>query len=338
MRERRTSTPGDEERKQRILDDGLGCLRRLHGDQTWEDWIGAGAAMMIVTEEAIAEVGASRWDKDNKRLVREFNRCWEEYEARLSSNYKPLSKQERWALREVMTNPEIGIWRGQLNGPQKRKLNHPNAVVNRWKASTQPHPREKRQPSPALSPALAERDRKIAELEARKGVIDPATLAQELAQAKVQLAQARARISELEARGEQPEAGADAAHREAEIAALKDENYKFRVELEARNYVIKTRNGGGLTRAQFRMLQQCCHPDNSASKETREKAIRLINQLGYVLCNEAELPSMDPQKFSTWARQLWVRRQQGIKEVKKYAKRRGQPKPSPRSPKNLPKT
>ena len=44
------------------------------------------------------------WDKDNKRLVREFDRRWEEYEARLSSNYKPLTKQERWALREVMTN------------------------------------------------------------------------------------------------------------------------------------------------------------------------------------------------------------------------------------------
>ena len=136
MKERRT-TPGDEERKQRILDHGLECLRRLHGDQTWEDWQGAGAAMMIVTEEAMAAVGTSRWDKDNKRLVREFNRRWEEYEARLRSNYKPLSKQERWALREVMTNPEIGVWRGLLDGPQKRKLNHPNAVVNRWKSDTQ---------------------------------------------------------------------------------------------------------------------------------------------------------------------------------------------------------
>ena len=38
MSQRHTSTPGDEERKQRILDNGLGCLRRLHGDQTWEDW------------------------------------------------------------------------------------------------------------------------------------------------------------------------------------------------------------------------------------------------------------------------------------------------------------
>jgi hypothetical protein len=161
--------------------------------------------------------------------------------------------------------------------------------------------------------------------------------AQLLEQAAARLQQAMANLRELEARlseAEQSQAGADA---QAEIAALRDENYKFRVELEARNRVFKTRAGGGLTKAQFRMLQQCCHPDNSASKDTREKAIRLINQLGYVLCNEAELPSMDEKKFSTWARQLWRRRQAEIKEVKKHAKRRGQPKASPRPSKNLPK-
>jgi hypothetical protein len=172
-----------------------------------------------------------------------------------------------------------------------------------------------------------------------------AALAKELAQAKQDLAQAKARtaelerqrmrIAELETRGEQPQAGADGG---AELAALREENYKFRVELEARNHAFKTRAGGGLTNAQFRMLQQCCHPDNSASPKTRAEGIRLINQLRYVLCNEAELPSMDPKKFSTWARALWARRQQEIKEVKKHAKRRRQaPKASPRPQRNLPK-
>ena len=83
-----------------------------------------------------------------------------------------------------------------------------------------------------------------------------------------ELEQAKARSAELEAGQGQAKAGVDATRWAAEIAALRDENYKFRVELEARNHVIKTRNGGGLTKAQFRMLQQCCHPDNSASKET----------------------------------------------------------------------
>jgi hypothetical protein len=186
---------------------------------------------------------------------------------------------------------------------------------------------------------VQELTRHIRDLEAENAEIRDKS-AQLLEQAAARLQQAMANFRELEARfveaveAEQAKTGANA---EAEIAALRDENYKFRVELEARNHVIKTRNGGGLTKAQFRMLQQCCHPDNSASKETREKAVRLINQLGYVLCNEAELPSMDPKKFSTWARQLWVRRQEGIKEAKKHAKRRrGQPKTSPKPSRSLP--
>jgi hypothetical protein len=148
----------------------------------------------------------------------------------------------------------------------------------------------------------------------------------------IEAEQAKARIAELEARGEQPQASAD-----AEIAALRDENYAFRVELEARNRVFKTRAGGGLTNAQYRMLLKVYHPDNPASEKTRNECLRLINQLRYVLCNEAELPSMDPKKYSTSAQQLWHRRQQEIKEAKKHTKRRAQPKASPRPPRNLPK-
>jgi hypothetical protein len=48
---------------------------------------------------------------------------------------------------------------------------------------------------------------------------------------------------------------------------------------------------------------------------------------------------MDPNKFHISFQTLWWKRRQGIKEAKKYAKRQrhGQPKASPRSPKNLPK-
>jgi hypothetical protein len=161
------TTPGDEERKARIKAHGLECLRRLHGDQTWEDWMGTGEAMMVITEEALAEVGATEWDPTNKRLVREFNERWDQYERGAGSNYKPLTKQERWALREVVTNPEIGAFRGLLDGPQKRRLNHPNAVINKWKASTRVKEPKERKPSDLLSPALAEKSKVIEQLEAR---------------------------------------------------------------------------------------------------------------------------------------------------------------------------
>jgi hypothetical protein len=111
------------------------------------------------------------------------------------------------------------------------------------------------------------------------------------------------------------------------------------VELGAWNHVIKTRDGGGLTNAQYRLLQKLGHPDDPLSDKNKNEAIRLINQLRYVLCNEAELPSMDSRKFHISLQTLWRRRQERIEEAKKRAKRqrRGQPKASPRPPKDLPK-
>jgi len=166
------TTPGDEERKARIKAHGQECLRRLKGDQTWEDWMGAGEALMVITEEAVVEIGASVWDGNNKRLVREFTERWDAYEAEAGSNYKPLTKQERWALREVMTNPEIGAFRGQLDGPIKRRLNHPNAVINKWKANTRAKEPKERKPSPPLSNALKEKNKVIEQLQARNAELE----------------------------------------------------------------------------------------------------------------------------------------------------------------------
>lgn len=142
-------TPGDEDRIARIKQNGLGCLSQLHGDVTWEDWMGAGAAMEIITEETLAAVNATEWDPDNKQAVKEFKRRWEDYEAGVGRNHKPITKQERWALREVMSNPEIGAWRSTLTGPEKRRLNHPNAVINKWRR------REKAKAIPAADKPLS---------------------------------------------------------------------------------------------------------------------------------------------------------------------------------------
>ena len=134
--EKTSMRTGDEDRIARIKQNGLECLGRLHGDQTWEDWQGVAAAMEIITEEALAAVGASQWDKDNKHAVKEFNRRWDDYETSAGTNHKPLSKQEHWAVREVMSKPEISAFRSTLTGPAKRRLNHPNAVINRFNGFT----------------------------------------------------------------------------------------------------------------------------------------------------------------------------------------------------------
>ena len=57
------------------------------------------------------------------------------------------------------------------------------------------------------------------------------------------------------------------ARLEDEIVTLRDENEGFRIVLEMRNHVVKTRDGGGLTGAQYKKFEMVFHPDNSASKE-----------------------------------------------------------------------
>lgn len=143
-------TPDDVERVQRIKAIGLTCLNHIHGDFVFEDWCGVGAALLVITEEALVAVGAFKWDPRNARMVKEFNQLWEQYEASAGTNRKPLSKQERCALREVMTNPAILAWRETLTGSEKRKLNHPKAILSRYMAHAKAKaiPAEDRKPSP----------------------------------------------------------------------------------------------------------------------------------------------------------------------------------------------
>jgi len=162
-----STSQSDDDRRELLKAHGLESLRRLRGDQTWEDWMIVGAALMVITEEAMETIGVTVWDPNNKRLVREFMSRWDQYEYQVGGNQKPLSKQERWALREVMTNPEIGAWRSTLDGYNRRKLNHPNKVIESWRRNTQTSDKEPKKPSPSLSQALKEKNKVIEQLEAR---------------------------------------------------------------------------------------------------------------------------------------------------------------------------
>lgn len=170
MEAKQRSTPGDTERKERIAANASECLRRLKGNQTYEDWRGVGAQMMVITEEVLNDLALDAWNKDDKQLVREFARRFEGWEASVS-NAKPISKQERWALRQLMTDPKYHtFYMTELLGPEQRKTNHPNKIIEKYNRKyPDPNKPKKppREPSPALSPALASRDKRIAELEAR---------------------------------------------------------------------------------------------------------------------------------------------------------------------------
>jgi hypothetical protein len=129
-------TPAERE-QQRILATGRDCLRRIKNDRGYEDWRAVGAALMVITQQTLDELEEDEWNGGNKQLVNEFHRNWLVYEAGAGSNRKPLSKQERWALRQLMTNPQIHAWRASLDDELQRQLTHPNTVVNKWKREAQ---------------------------------------------------------------------------------------------------------------------------------------------------------------------------------------------------------
>jgi transposase-like protein len=222
------ATPGDEEHKRLLEERGLEVLRRLKGDAVWEDWLVLLAVYKQKDEDAVSELGldnSAGYDTD-KKLQRLLVSKWEAFEHRAGDNQKPLSKQERWALRFLMLHPEVNAWRATLDGFRQRKLNHPNNVINKWRSSTQVRaaPTTPRQ-SPAA--AITERDKRIAELEARN-----AELSEELSSAKQAAREAAPEFQE-EPRSK-PEPGAFDTAIDAVIAQFLDLSSDEQAKVSAR--------------------------------------------------------------------------------------------------------
>jgi hypothetical protein len=82
------------ERKRSVLYNGLRGLKRVQADRAWEDWQMILNAFYIITEDVAAEV-----NEPNPRNVdtskgspfqRKFLARWEQFEALLGGNHKPL--------------------------------------------------------------------------------------------------------------------------------------------------------------------------------------------------------------------------------------------------------
>ena len=144
------STTGDAVRKARIGADARDALRR---EQTYDDWRAIGQQLLVITEETLADLKLDHWDPDDRRLARMCTARFEKWqrEATAGSNARPLTKQERWALRELMTNHELHAWYMTLGGFERRRLNHPNAIINNYKR-THPEPKQDGAEAPKAKP------------------------------------------------------------------------------------------------------------------------------------------------------------------------------------------
>jgi hypothetical protein len=149
------------------------CLRRLKKEKNWHDWLSVGEAVRIGREWAMNQVGT------NKPEGKAYNTTFGEW----LKKYKldDMDKGDRSRLFSVMDNlPAIEEWRAALTQTERLKLNHPNAILRKWKAFIEPEKPKSDKPTlrdsvANLSEEIAAKDQEItglkthiAELEAAR--------------------------------------------------------------------------------------------------------------------------------------------------------------------------
>jgi hypothetical protein len=138
MQARRNSVPADDVRKARISSNAEQAYCRMQRGTTYEDWRMIGDQLMLITQEVLRKLGLVEWDKDDKKLVKAVNFLFEAWERDVLtknglSNHRPIGKDERNKLRVLMTDPKYQDWYMTLTGDERRRLNHPTAVISKFK-------------------------------------------------------------------------------------------------------------------------------------------------------------------------------------------------------------
>jgi hypothetical protein len=114
---------------------------RLRHDQTWEDWKHVGAAHLIGRSWAMHEAGVNR--PVGHRYKAAFAAWLKKF------GFENLDKTDRWRLFVVMDHlQEIEAWRATLTPTERLRLNHPSAVLRKWKSAKAVSPNQNRRLSP----------------------------------------------------------------------------------------------------------------------------------------------------------------------------------------------
>ena len=149
----------------RVVRQGTEAWRRLKKDKNYGDWIKVGEAHQVGREWAMNQAGS------NKPEGKAYNVAFGEWLSRYK--FDDMDKGNRSRLFELMENlPQIEEWRRTLPLSERLKLNHPNAVLRKWKAFMKPEPRDEHgEPKPTLrdsvvnlSEEVTAKDREIADL------------------------------------------------------------------------------------------------------------------------------------------------------------------------------
>lgn len=154
-----------EDEFDRVVRQGTEAWRRLKKDKNYGDWIKVGEAHQVGREWAMNQA------QTNKPEGKAYNTVFGEWLTQ--HKFDDMDKGNRARLFELMDNlPQIEEWRRTLTLGERLKLNHPNAVLRKWKAFMKPEPRTATgEPKPSLRDSVANlseevtaKDREIADL------------------------------------------------------------------------------------------------------------------------------------------------------------------------------
>jgi hypothetical protein len=114
---------------------------RLRHDQTWDDWRQVGAAHVIGRNGAMHEAGV------NRPLGRRYQAAFAAWLKKCG--FENLDKADRSRLFVVMDHlDEIETWRATLPPTERLRLNHPSAVLRKWKSAHAASPNQNCRLSP----------------------------------------------------------------------------------------------------------------------------------------------------------------------------------------------
>jgi hypothetical protein len=120
-----------EDDRDRVCRQGTEAWKRLKREKSWSDWLKVGEAVQIGREWAMNQA------RTNKPEGKGYNTAFGEWLAKYKLD--DMDKGDRSRLFAIMDNlPQIEEWRRTLTLTERLKLNHPNAVLRRWKAFMEP--------------------------------------------------------------------------------------------------------------------------------------------------------------------------------------------------------
>jgi hypothetical protein len=123
----------------RVSRQGTEAWKRLKKEKNWNDWIKVGDALLVGRDLAMHQAETNQPQGSAYNIA--FGRWLKQY--RLDD----MDKGDRARLFNVMAElPQIEEWRRTLALGERLKLNHPNAVLRKFKAAHAPPkpPREKK--------------------------------------------------------------------------------------------------------------------------------------------------------------------------------------------------